>query len=110
MPSMTDRQSVALNATVQNVYADDLHYRLKYAAKVIFLATAAAVGLFVTFIIGDQTFVDDQEVSAQNRMPLFPDDIVAEAAGIPGDEIIVRYRNTTGAAIVAFSRVDIVPL
>lgn len=107
--SMTDRQSVAANATVQNVFAGNLNEFLQANSLVNLYASAAAVGLNLTLIVGDEIFLDDQEVSAQNRMPLVPDDLVVQAAGFQGDRVIVRYRNTTGAAIVAFSRVDMIP-
>jgi len=107
--SMTDRQSVAANATVQNVFAGNLNEFLQANSLVNLYASAAAVGLNMTLIVGDEIFLDDQEVSAQNRMPLVPDDLVVQAAGFQGDRVIVRYRNTTGAAIVAFSRVDMIP-
>lgn len=109
MPSMTDRQSVAANATVENVFAGNLMEFLPANAVVRLYASAAAVGLNMALIVGNEIFLDDQEVSAQNRMPLVPDDLVVEAAGFQGDRVVVRYRNTTAAAIVAFSRVDVVP-
>ncbi len=107
--SMTDRQSVAANATVQNVFAGNLNEFLQANSLVNLYASAAAIGLNLTLIVGDEIFLDDQEVSAQNRMPLVPDDLVVQAAGFQGDRVIVRYRNTTGAAIVGFARVDMIP-
>jgi len=107
--SMTDRQTVGANATVQNVYAGNLNEFLQATSLVNLYASAAAVGLNVSLIVGEEIFLDDQEVSAQNRMPLVPDDLVVQAAGFQGDRVIVRYRNTTGATIVAFSRVDMLP-
>ena len=109
MASMTNRQSVAANATVQNVYAGNLNEFLQSNSLVNLYASASAVGLLVSLIVGDEIFFDGQEVSAQNRMPLVPDDLVVQAAGFQGDRVIVRYRNSTGGAIVAFSRVDMIP-
>lgn len=109
MASMTNRQTVGANATVQNVYAGNLNEFLQSTSLVNLYASAAAVGLNVSLIVGEEIFLDDQEVSAQNRMPLVPDDLVVQAAGFQGDRVIVRYRNTTGAAIVAFSRADMLP-
>lgn len=107
---MTNRQSVAANATVVNIFADALHYRLKGLCKVLLYATASAVGLNASLYVSDELFLDDQEVSAQNRMPLVPDDFVCEAAGKAGDEIVVRWRNTTAGAITGFVRIDIQPI
>lgn len=110
MPSMTNRQSVAANATIPNVFQNQLHYRLRSRSVVRVYASAAAVGLNISCLTGDELFLDDQEVSAQNRMPLVPDDFVAEMAGIENDEIVIKWRNTTGAAIVGFVRVDVSPV
>lgn len=110
MPVMTDRQSVAANATVTNVLAGKLHEFLSRPSAVRFFSTASAVGLNATFIVGGKSTMQDQEVSAQNRMPLVPDDFVAEAGGLQGERILVSYRNTTGGAITAFTRVEVEPV
>lgn len=107
MPSMTNRQTVGANATVQNVFQNQLHYRLRGKSKVNVYATASAVGLNISAYVGDELFIDDQEVSAQNRMPLVPDDAVVQMAGFAGDEIVIKWRNTTGAGITGFVRVDV---
>lgn len=106
MPVMTDRQSVAANATVQNVLAGKIGEFLANGGSVVLYATASAVGLNVSLIVGGAVIVDDQEVSAQNRMPLVPDDFVGAAGGMQSDRVIVRLRNTTGGAITAFTRVE----
>lgn len=110
MPSLTNRQSIAANATIQNVFADAMHYRLRGDSRIVMYGTASAVGLNSSLYIGDELFLDDQEVSAQNRMPLVPDDFVVEAAGRRGDEIISRWRNTTAGAITGFVRIDVQPM
>lgn len=109
MAVLTDRQSVGPNATVQNVLAGKLNEFLAENSVVSLYATAAAVGLNVSFIVSDSVIVDDQEVNAQNRMPLVPDDFVGNGGGFAGDRIIVRLRNTTGLAIVAFTRLETNP-
>jgi hypothetical protein len=106
MPVMTDRQSVAANATVQNVLAGKIGEFLAAGGSVVLYGTASAVGLNMSLLVGGSVIIDDQEVNAQNRMPLVPDDFVGAAGGMQGDRIIVRLRNTTGGAITAFSRVE----
>lgn len=107
---MTDRQSVALNATVANVLQGKMHEFVSEDSMIRLYATASAVGLNITFLIGGESFVQDQEISAQNRMPIVPDDFVAEAGALAGDRIIVSVRNTTGAAITSFVRVEVEPI
>lgn len=106
MPIMTDRQSVAANATVQNVLAGKIGEFAQNNGIANLYATASAVGLNVSLIIGGEVLVDDQEVNAQNRMPLVPDDFVGASGVVAGDRIVVRLRNTTAAAITAFTRTE----
>jgi hypothetical protein len=110
MPIMTDRQSVAANSTVQNVLAGKLAEFLSDPSRVALYAAASAVGLNYSLLIGGESVVDDQECSAANRFPVVPDDFLAEGGGLGGDRIIVRVRNTTGAAITAFTRVEVNPV
>jgi hypothetical protein len=109
MPIMTDRQSVPANTTIQNVIQGKLHEFLSEPSRIGLYATGSAVGLNYSLLIGGEALVDDQEVSAANRFPVVPDDFVAEGGGLQGDRILVRVRNTTGAAITAFTRVEINP-
>lgn len=110
MPVMTDRQSVAANATVQNVLAGKQNEFLSEQGLVSLFATASAVGLNMSLIIGGEVIIDDQECNAQNRMPIVPDDFLGQGGGLPGDRVIVRLRNTTGGAITAFTRLETTPI
>jgi hypothetical protein len=107
---MTDRQSVGANATVQNALSGKLFEFASRPSAVRLYATGSAVGLNVSMLIGGRAVVDDQEVNAQNRMPILPDDFVSEGGARPGERLVVRYRNTTAAAITAFSRLDLIPV
>lgn len=110
MPVMTDRQSVAANATVANAVSGKLHEFLAGPAVIRLYATASAVGLNMTMQVAGVTVFNDQEVNAQNRMPIVPDDFVVETVGPGGARIVLSYRNTTGAAITAFTRVEVTPI
>jgi len=106
MPTMTDRQVVVLNATIQNVLAGKIFEFVQRPSVLRLYATASVVGLNVSFVVGSRVIVDDQEVNAQNRMPIIPDDLFAEAGARSGERIVVRLRNTTGGSITAFTRLD----
>jgi len=110
MEVMTDRQSVGANASVANAVSGKIHEFLSRPSKVRFYGAASAVGLNFSTLVGNRTFLQDQEVSAQNRMPIVPDDFICEAAGKTGDRIVVSYRNTTGGAITAFLRVEVIAI
>lgn len=107
MPSMTDVRSVAANATVDNVLAGKLFEFANQNAICSLLATASAVGLRISFIIGNEVQLDDQEISAANRFPLTPDDFLTRGGALKSDRIVVRLRNTTAGAITAFTRIEL---
>lgn len=108
---MNDRRSVAANTTVDNVLAGKIDEFLKMHSVVNLFANAEAVGLNVTLIIGSQVVVDDQEVPARAAgvSIIKPDDFIVSSGGLAGDRMILRVRNTTGAAIIYRSQVAVDP-
>lgn len=106
---MTDVQSVAANTTTANILAGKASEFVSESSIVSIGINASAVGLRATVVIGTEVVVDDQEVSSINRMPQFPEDILAEGGAFPQDRITVRLRNTTGGAITGFTKLNITP-
>lgn len=111
MALMTDRRSVAANATVDNVLAGKIDEFLKMNSLVRLFACAEAVGLNISLIVGNQIILDDQEVPARAAGVSItkPDDFVIEAGGLAGDRMILRLRNTTGAAIIVRTQLETIP-
>lgn len=107
---MSDVRSVAANTVVENVLAGKLHEFLPGRSIVRIMAAGSAAGLRVSALIGGESVVQDQEISAANRFPIFPDDIVTEAAGLPGDRLTVSVRNTTAGALTSNITVDVQPM
>lgn len=108
--TVSDRQTVAANSVVANALSGKSQEFLTSPSVLRFGHAAAAIGLFVTILVGNQVVMEDQEINAQNRMPIDPDDFIAEATGMQGDRIVVKLRNSTGAGIVAFTMVKITSL
>lgn len=107
MPRMQEGNlSVAANSTSTNRVAGLTHEFLDRPAQVILAAAAAAVGLNVSMLIAGVALVDDQSVSQANRFPVIPDEIVASET-VGGGRIILRFRNTTGGAIIANWLIDV---
>jgi hypothetical protein len=110
MPVMTDRRTVAANSVVDNILAGKLFEFAQRPSVIGLYATAAAVGLNASFLIGNEVLLDDQEMSSANRFPLVPDDFLAKGGALQGDRVVIRLRNTTGAGIVVISRVEMEPV
>lgn len=106
---MTYVGSVAANTTTANLLAGKSQEFVAEPSIVTIGAAASAVGLNATVVIGTEVVVDDQEVSGINRMPQFPEDVLAEGGAFAGDRITVRFRNTTGGAITGFLKINITP-
>ncbi len=110
MPRMSDVRAVAANAIVDNILTGKIHEFASRPSVVRLLLTASAVGMFMSFLIGGEAVVQDQEIGAANRFPLDPDDFFAEFGATVGDRIVVQLRNSTGAAITVNSVVDVSPI
>jgi len=107
MPTMQNSNSVAANAVSLNVLAGELYEFLSAQAQVILSVTGSATGLNVTLLAGGVTLINDQPIGLQNRFPIIPDDILTQEVIPAGARLLLTFRNTTGAALTAFWRVDV---
>lgn len=107
MPTMQSSESVAANAVSANVLAGELYEFLSAQAQVILSVTGSAIGLNVTLLAGGVTLINDQPIGLQNRFPIIPDDILTQEVIPAGARLLLTFRNTTGAALTAFWRVDV---
>ena len=112
MPVMTDQnRSIAANTTVDNVLAGKLDEFLRADSQITLHAVAQAVGVRCSLLVGGEAAIDDQELNARAgaTATIVPDDFVVATAGFSGDRVILRLRNTTGAAIIVNSRLETTP-
>jgi hypothetical protein len=111
MPVMTDVRSVAANTTIDNILAGKLDEFLRVNSVITLHAIATAAGLRLSLVIGGEVSLDDQEISARAGATavIVPDDFIVGSAGFNGDRMILRARNTTGAAITLISRTETTP-
>lgn len=110
MPTMTDRRSVAANTRTTNILAG-LPFEFVVEDSIIrVFCTGDAVGLNIDVLIGGESVVSDSEISAANRFPIRPDDMIVEHGGNGGDRLFIALRNTTIGAIVGQVLVDVLPL
>lgn len=106
---MTDVQSVGAGVTTANILAGKALEFVPEPSVVTIGINASAVGMRATVVIGTEVVVDDQEISSINRMPQFPEDVLAEGGAFGGDRINIRLRNTTGGAVTGFTKINISP-
>lgn len=109
MPLMTYIASVAANTTVANAMSGKSHEFLSEPSIVTIGVGGSAVGLNASLIVGDEVTLDDQEVPVVTTLPAFPDQVLTQAGGLPGERVVVKVRNTTGAPITAYVKVLVEP-
>lgn len=105
MGMMQDSISVAANAVSANVLNGQLYEFQQQGAPVQLLSTGSATGLRVS-LIAAVPVVNDQAIGLLNRFPIVPDDRIWQGRCRAACRLVLTFRNTTGAALTAFWRVD----
>lgn len=107
MPTMQNSVVVAANAKSANVLAGQQYEFLPANANVVLSVAGSAAGLNVSLLAGGVTLIDDQAINAANRFPIIPDDVISQELIPAGARLLLTFRNTTGAPLTAFWRVDV---
>ena len=107
MPTMQGSISVAANGVSANVLAGEIYEFMPANSQVVLSCTGAAIGLNVTFLAGGVSLINDQAIGLQNRFPIIPDDIITQEMIPANARLSLKFRNTTGGALVAYWRVDV---
>lgn len=110
MPVMSDSQSVAANSVSANVLAGKAFEFIMAPSLVRIYAASSATGILARVLVGPVTVCDDQLVSAANRFPIRPDDLLVETPAPAGSRLVVVFRNSTGGALTIQSLVDVIPV
>lgn len=100
MPLIQGNISIAANAVNDNVLAGSQFEFLPYDAQLEFGLNGDANGadLRVDVYSGQDVLLENAPMSAQNRIPVYPDDFSLTDVAGAGERIKVRVRNTSGAA------------
>ena len=112
MPSFTFTQSVAAGATFEPLTGWQYQY-LPWPAEVNVLARADAVAMVQTYTSGSETIVEESPTQAGGTSGVTPSALNTPVQGwmaAAGDLLKLRYRNTSGGAIVVDGIIEAVPL
>lgn len=110
MPVIMKQVSVPLNGTVDNILAGSAFEFARSNALVSMGVSAAATGTFVTFNSGADVVAEEFEPAILTRYPIIPDEMYFSDVAAAGDRLVIRVRNTTGAAIVVRVVCQVTPL
>ena len=113
MPTIQNRASVALSSVNDNVLTGSQFEFLPFDAFIEFgiVGDANATDLRVDVYSGTDALVENMEPSAQNRIPVYPDDFTLTDVARAGERIKVRVRNVSAAAArTVFFSIRITPV
>lgn len=113
MPSVQNQVSVAAADVNDNVLSGSQFEFAPYNAMVQFalVGDANAADLRCDVYTGQDVIAENLEPSAQNRVPILPDDVTVEDIVRAGERIKIRVRNThASTARSLFYRLNIVPV
>lgn len=112
MPTIQNRKSVTGLTTEDNVLSGSQYEFLPYDAQLEFaiVGDANATDLRVDVYSGQDVLMENAEPSAQNRIPIYPDDFTLVDQAAAGERIKIRVRNVNAAARTLFYSLRITPL
>lgn len=109
MPLMSSSVSVGANATSTNQVQGQLEEFVTRPSTIRLAAVMSATGLNCTLVVGRTVLYSDQLLPAIGTTIAIPDHVIAEQTVNRG-RMILTFRNTTGGALTAVWRIDVIPL
>jgi len=100
MPVIMKQVTVPLNGTTDNVLAGSAFEFARQNSLVSMGVAAEATGTFVTFNSGADVVAEEFEPPIKTIYPVIPDEMYFSDVAAAGDRLVIRVRNTTGAAII----------
>lgn len=109
MPFFQAETSVGANATVQNILAGSVFEYAPYDATILIGFTAAATGMLINVTTGSDVVAEPFPPFVATLFPVNPDQFVVADIVKQGERIVFTARNTTGAAIIVRTSMQMVP-
>ena len=107
MPNIQKEVSIPANGSVENVLSGSAFEFLRRRSIISLGVTGAADGLFVTIQSGADVILEESPPMEQTSFPRIPDEMAYNFAGVAGDRLVVRIRNSTAGAIISRTLVQI---
>lgn len=107
---MSGQTVIPLNGTVPNVLTGQLFEFIQRGSLVKFFLNSSATGLLMSIIVGNESLLQEGGIRFTNTFPSTADDQVVATYARPGDRVLMSARNTTGANITLFWKIEVQPV
>lgn len=101
--------AVAAGAVNDNIFAGSAFEYVRSPGVVSIGAVASATGGFITIQAGPTLILEESPPAVKTSMPVVPDDFLYQAAVVPGDRLVLRFRNPTGGSLTLRAIAQISP-
>jgi len=98
MPSVQRETVVAAGAVNDNLLSGSAFEYMRGNGVVSAGVVASATGGFITIQAGPTLILEESPPTVKTTMPVVPDDFLYQAAVVPGDRLVLRFRNPTGGS------------
>ena len=92
--------SVAAGGVNDNIFSGSAFEYVRQPGVVSIAAVASATGGFITLQAGPTLILEESPPTVKVTMPTVPDDFLYQSAVVPGDRLVLRFRNPTAGALV----------
>lgn len=107
MPLISRQDSIAANTRSANILDGELFEFVPRPSAISLYVAAAATGIEIDFSVGGETIVQAARAPGTNRFPVRPDDAITAHGALAGERLFLTFNNTTGAAIVVNTLIDV---
>jgi hypothetical protein len=101
--------AVAAGAVNDNLFSGSAFEYVRSPGVVSIGVVASATGGFVTIQAGPTLILEESPPTVKTSMPVVPDDFLYQSAVVPGDRLVLRARNPTGASITFRAVAQVAP-
>lgn len=110
MPVIQKEVTIAANDVVDNILSGSSFEFLRSNAVVSIGLTGSGSGLVANIQSGADIILEESPLLVKTSMPTIPDDMYYNDVGVQGDRLVIRVRNTSGAALIVRNVTQVTPL
>lgn len=110
MAVIQKEQTVAANATVENLYSGSAFEFARQNSIMNMAVVGSATGLVATIQVGSRVVVEESPLAILATMPKLQDDFYYSEGVLANERIICRIRNTTAGALTVRSICQLQPV